>query len=48
MIKKFSNINIILRPVLLETINKKLNKKKFHLITLTNFRFKTLLIKNIY
>ena len=47
IIKKVSIINIILDLLSLEIIDKKLGKKKFYLIGLTNFDSKTLIILGI-
>ena len=46
-IKKISNINVILKYLLLKTTSKKLNKKKFYLIVLTDLQFKTLAMLSI-
>ena len=46
-IKEVYNANIILKHLSLEIINKRFDKKKLNLITLTNFIFKTLAIHGI-
>ena len=42
-----SSTNIILKYLLLRIIDKKLDKKKFYLIIMTNLKFETLIIFNI-